>query len=121
MEIRPTRVTFEQAKLLKEKGFNETLNVYVVEGNIYEYVEGGFLKNEYGYVTAPEQWQVVEWLRINHKIFIEISRLLVNRKSTFSFYIGTGFDSKDKESKSEFDTPQEAYSAAFDYVLINLI
>jgi hypothetical protein len=84
-EIKPTYVTFEQAKLLKEKWFNELcLTCYkfdctekeynLIQENSITYFNNR--QQEEGYVpeiAAPEQWQVVEWLRVEHGIWISVS------------------------------------------------
>jgi hypothetical protein len=144
--IKPTYVTFEQAKLLKEKGFTKENGYACREGWInylYSFTGAtGTPENDSGYVLdtlgnshlieRPEQWQVVEWLRVNHGINVlpiesytypdeiknrwkyqiinkqEKNRHIFNKK----FFI---------ESDYEFQSPQEAYSAAFDYILNNLI
>jgi hypothetical protein len=123
MKIIPTYITFEQAKLLKEKGFDELTTVWRQHGDgISGDVEG---KRDYYnrkgdiYTSLPEQQQVLEWLRINHGIWITIG--LFNRK--YKYLISQiddiwGFDDKKGD---KFNTPQEAYSAAFDYILKELI
>jgi hypothetical protein len=111
--IKPTYVTFEQAKLLKEEGFDEktqTIFQYSADWNKVEtnpkyYVDGC------SQCSRPEQWQVVEWLRVNHNIWIYVFR----SKEGYFYNIVTG------KNDPVFETPQEAYSAAFDYVLNNLI
>jgi hypothetical protein len=119
MNIQPTHVTFKQAKLLKEKGFDGKCNsVYTTDGNILLGVNVNLLDRIY----APEQWQVVEWLRVNHSIHIEV--LLAEDYPWDKFYyramrIGGYFTLSHDGVHRE--TPQEAYSAAFDYVLNNLI
>ena len=76
MEIKPTYVSFEQAKLLKEKGFNVRLKkVYNILGELwdshYQYMENS--NPDCGAVcVAPEQWVVVEWFRLKHGIWINI-------------------------------------------------
>jgi hypothetical protein len=148
MEIKPTYVTFEQAKLLKEKDFDEKCrNYYTPEGK--EYVNGwgdsiedtnGFSTNEHNplfvfdysdfnknqkkqYYLAPEQWQVVEWLRINHGIWVRVEPdgdWWGQIKSNNIPYARIG-----KwlviTALAPYKSPQEAYSTAIDYTLNNLI
>lgn len=100
--------------------------------------------------TAPEQWQVVEWLRVNHGIWISILHRDVRNQPImdnnniikyinfkgFTFHIVSTLECNNLMSdKIEeylnggigkgcgivFETPQQAYSAAFDYILNNLI
>lgn len=139
--MRPTHITFEQARLLCKIGFTVgTRNSYNELGNLIlpyygdKYVNGN--SNGDSLFEAPEQHQVVEWLRINHNIELSVQVNFYNRKSKLGyFYTIDKFDSNnihdgkdyDKEQinligdKKGFNTPQEAYSAAFDYILNNLI
>jgi len=125
MEIKPTYVSFEQASLLKEKGFDEiTKSIYqyenLVVNNDYVNFRNSLFSYDHFEISAPEQWQVVEWLRINHGIFVWVAGYRdKSNRITFDFY----FDKqKLNEKKSNFfKTPQEAYSAAFDYTFKRLI
>lgn len=142
MEIKPTYVTFEQARQIKEKwDFNVPCQYLYVDGNyrINFEKEGELFNNRYPSVQrptdwclAPEQWQVIEWLRVNQEILITpIIRLstwifsIVELK-TWNHYslINIDFDGDNDYLKSKgiptvMKSPQEAYSAAFDYILKN--
>jgi hypothetical protein len=148
MEIKPTHTTFEQAKLLKDKGFDniECSGYYHVNEGYekgYSFCHSKMIEQYNNGILAPEQWQVVEWLRVNHGIWILI---LPQDKSAVDFRIDKSKypnhalffsiikyeeDCSCKElintsdDKGEvffhFDSPQEAYSAAFDYILNILI
>ena len=132
--IKPTYVTFEQAKLLKEKGFDlrikqwyvskETILFLYDEDNTLGWCNRNLPKNEY---SAPEQWQVVEWLRIKHGVWI---LALPTINGYFAYKIIDVQMNPEKHierppykdvSANDYKTPQEAYSAAFDYILTNLI
>jgi hypothetical protein len=126
--IEPSCVSFEQARLLKNKGFNlPTLMFYPDESwkqdTLYNslHTEGvddaSQLDNEsWGNIFyAPEQWQVVEWLRINHGIWVAILEHSINGKGIFYEFVVKGM------TFSGYNSPQEAYSAAFDYTLKELI
>jgi hypothetical protein len=145
-------VKFEQAKLLKENGFNEKCrNYYTQIGK--QYVNGwgdsiedddGFSTNEYNplfvfdysdfnkkqvmdFTLAPEQWQVIEWLREVHQIDLQAicnwSFGIRTYRSGIIYVkdnkIKTRFlrPEKDKLKFIEFNSPQESYSAAIDYCL----
>ena len=135
MNIQPAYVTFEQAKLLKEKGFDVECKMCVEEGaerplpfNCGNTIHKNSL---HPYYSAPEQWQVVEWLRVNHDIWVYSEcdvygdgwypKILPCSRTVWS-------NVKLREKIEEFTryrnlgykTPQEAYSAAFDYILTNL-
>lgn len=143
MKIEPTYVEFEQAKLLKEKGFDIESNCFYTKSNskmfgiddhgeVYPikntpkklYIIGSYASlNEKNVFIAPEQWQVIEWLRIVHSIWIgvEISNKLfayrISAKNNNPVYSSI----ETKHYSLSFYTPQEAYSVAIDYTLNNLI
>lgn len=123
MNIQPTYVTFEQAKLLKEKGMIVSCGAYQIEeGNRlidWRYTPATFKLTPH-FLPAPEQWQVVEWLRIKHNIWIEAMKSYgVN--GIYKYCIDTSNKFQLVETEYKFKSPQEAYSAAFDYVLKELI
>lgn len=123
-KIELTYVTFEQAKWLKEKGF-DILNCKSgyhgdfgsLEGDLYlflgtyTFLDDVLIRNNCEWkIQRPEQWQVIEWLRVNHGIWI--SALECNDKSGFYWRILE----ESGHSSATFKTPQEAYSAAFNYI-----
>ena len=134
MKIEPAYVTFEQSKLLKEKGFVVKVDsVYFplnepdksfpeFDQNDWDNLQYSELPIHFPYehfthVSAPEQWQVIEWLELKHKKYIYAFRYngiwqykIDAEHGTDYFSTGKGYNSK-----------QEAYSAAFDYVLSKMI
>jgi len=117
-------VTNAQSKLLKEKGFNEPCKMVWDNWNNLEEWYGSLLhrnsdKNASVYYSAPEQWQVVEWLRIKHGIWIEVIMTYPNKWEYNCLEIES--NKQLAEIHSQLSSPQEAYSAAFDYILTNLI
>jgi hypothetical protein len=123
-EIKPTYVTFEQAKWLKEKGFKGRSRYYGGSGELVEVPN--IIEYDYRHTNnemqrfrweAPEQWQVCEWLRVKYGIWIYV----LPYSTLFRPYAEELVDN-DKFGKWEghkYSTPQEAYSAAFDYILNN--
>ena len=134
-------VTYEIAKWLKEKGFDQNINnawfnrvgnylgicnvkedgTQVTYSNTYSSAE--LVTREYyneccSYrYCAPEQWQVVEWLRINHGIWVFVGADAFNKKKFWGSVLNL---TTDKNKQTRFcSTPQEAYSAAFDYIKDN--
>jgi hypothetical protein len=156
MKIEPTYLTFEQCKMLKEKGLNAICQRYWVRWSSTDYkemsnIELVTLDYEIGIgnnLITPkyEQWQVVEWLRLEHNIFVSILHKDVRNQPTenntyidfkgFTFYVVSTLEYKHLMSE-EIDTmlnggigkgwgivynsPQEAYSSAFDFILKELI
>ena len=104
MSIEPTYITFEQAKWIKEKGFK---NIEI------DYGLNQMLNN----CNPPEQWEVVEWLRVNHGIWVFVGADAFNKKKFWGSVLNL---TTDKNKQTRFcSTPQEAYSAAFDYIKDN--
>jgi hypothetical protein len=124
MEIKPTYVTFEQTKSLKEKGFDEECKMCVAEGDErpLPFNCGNTIhKNSlHPYYSAPEQWQVVEWLRVEKGIWVEVKS---PDSKDVGYYISIHkpyrFGNHYNGKEIFYGSPQEAYSAAFDYVLNN--
>jgi hypothetical protein len=124
-------VDFNIAKWLKEKGFNDPCSHYYIDdfkhdGILYKW---GFLhgeehknvfqfvsrKNEFYLCNAPEQWQVVEWLRVNHGIWIEVIETDLFQK--YFFQIKRKDNTRLKNG--DFNSPQESYLSAFNYIKNN--
>lgn len=78
-EIREAYVSFETAKLLKEKGFKEkTIPFYQKDGKFCSRIGNvcqpcdwnNEYKNKYDFYSAPTQQMAMRWLREVHKIVI---------------------------------------------------
>jgi hypothetical protein len=134
-DIKPTYVTFEQAKWLKEKGFDEQCLTIYQDGEILQLkstISNSQFMTSRNY-SATEQHVVVEWLRINHGIWIEVKHNPHSQgnKGLWEYlvtpifekgHILTSLDSPKRIGNGcGVASPQEAYSAAFDYILNNLI
>jgi hypothetical protein len=103
-------VRFDTAKLLKEKGF---ANIQIDYG----------LNQMLNQSNPPEQWQVVEWLRVNHGIWIYTRPILdEDGEWIFQGYIKLMNDFRAKEYRCKLcREPQEATEAGILYVLNDLI
>jgi len=127
MEIKPSYVTFELAKLLKKNGFDIPVRCYyrITGFGVIDYdmainhnddekqeTAGGMT-----YVSAPEQWQVVEWILSKYEIWVYVTPSFGKWRYDLKF-----LNSNDiiYITQSNYLTSQEAYSAAFDYVLNNV-
>jgi hypothetical protein len=127
----PTYVTFEQAKLLNNEIRNKKKCYLYKDGSevtdqfIYDKFDGNIpapmdvAKSVWSnsFIERPEQWQVVEWLRLNHNIWVSVN---IHFDDTWYFEISKNSNKIYLDWKY-LQTPQEAYSAAFDYILNNLI
>jgi hypothetical protein len=128
-------VTFEQAKWLKEKGFNEPTVYHYSENPVNnlivlcepddpQFVGHDWQPNNWnvGYVmnkwSAPEQHLVVEWLRVNHGIWIGV---LIARDwvDGYNAFIESTTEYEMSIIGETFGLPEEAYRSAFDYIIKN--
>lgn len=136
-------VSFELAKLLKEKGFNILTYNYYKEKDYYYKEElitpkGTLLQNEdwpYNVSTqqihAPTIAEVVMWLYEKHGIWISVHEENCRGYVGFDFNIVFVGDHETTVTQQEiqykllgetvFNSPTEAYEAAIEYVLTKLI
>jgi predicted metalloendopeptidase len=130
MEIKPAYVTFEQAKLLEEKGANlsTSYNEHCGETEYYHKETGevklySYFNSFENMIPIPQQWQVVEWLRIKHNIFINVKRStrFKDGKSLVYYYGVAHTEHTEQFDYDGYETPQEAISSVIDYVFKNLI
>ena len=113
-------VSFETAKLLKEKGFNEdSWFHYDTDGYI---VARGYRLNHPDDIPAWTLQMAMKWLRKEKRIFIAICHCTYPREREVTWIpeIST-FDSVFPDSAIEYDTYEEACDAAIKYCLENLI
>jgi hypothetical protein len=127
--IQPKYVNFEQAKWLKEIGFDVRLKSWFdSEGEFHilndEFNSIGWLnhnlpKDEY---SRPEQWVVVEWLLLNHGIWVHTAPENNEEDVVKWAYVIQRICEEEVffvRRIGEFNSPQEAYSVAFDYIKEN--
>lgn len=122
-------VSFETAKLLKEKGFDEeTRGYYPIKGDATGRLMFG---SEYNHnhsqvqISAPTLQMTMKWLREVHGLFIGIVfQLECLSKEDKLFWKWNISDKGNKFALVEFgesDTYEEACEAAIKYCLENLI
>ena len=112
--IREDYISFETAKLLKEKGFDEpTLWFYVGDGT--KYTAHKTIGNDWW--RRPTLQMAMKWLREVHNIALNVCYLV--GMWSYSVYrtdvSSSGFNSED------FDTYEEACEAGIKFCLENLI
>ena len=114
-----TPVSFEIAKLLKEKGFNEPCRWYMEDGvTLSESNE----TNDYlfpSYYSAPTISDVVMWFYQKHGIWIDVRYM--DDVLGFGFCVTTLKDNTEQKEVYKYNSPTEAYEAAIIYTLKNLI
>lgn len=123
-------VNYDFAKFLKSKGFNVPCKQAFygdVEDEDIEYNEptttgDDFILGEYD-CYAPEHWEVVEWLRLNHGIWIHVYYLTEEQAwgwDCYRYKKENRLLNKPAISFSmKLQSPKESYSAAFDYIKNN--
>ena len=141
--IKEAFVSFETAKLLKEKGFNEycwklyelgdldnpiLLNGFELDGDgkfwDNKYLE--LYKKEHSYIndicSAPTIQMTMRWLREKHLIFFDF-RLVLGDTKDGKYMVGvydmTAFDTYTWKTWVLGDTYEETYEKAIKYVLDN--
>jgi len=128
-EVKPTYVTFEQAIWLKEKELIANCKRYWVQYSSKEYKEMSDVQLENldeqigigGNLIIPkyEQWQVVEWLRVNYNIMVSCSFKETDESFMYQIHKMNSEELPRIFTNDGFNSPQEAYSAAFDYIKNN--
>jgi hypothetical protein len=119
MNIEPDYVEFYQAVLFKDKGFHSvkclayTLEGFPVKNYCYN------LEGDKQWIARPEQWQVIKWASLVHNIDIEARPVRYAGDIKTSYY--QPYINGCIINMSKFATKEKAYSAAFDYVLKELI
>lgn len=117
-------VSFETAKLLKEKGFNwNTDKQFNSDKIVGDYNITDRSRYPERYLDAPTLQMVMKWLRENYCLYIDIELL---SGPSFSWYIWFMNDPKHMMGCSEdirhyYDAYEEACEAAIKYCLENLI
>lgn len=127
MTIKEDYVSFEVAKLLKEKGFDAEIDTYYSpEGEfkiwcpngIKSYLNNNGTETWWWKCITPTQQMAMKWLREVHNIHINVCY-----DSTYShhykFYCCLG--AKEKSDARRYDTYEQAAEAGIKYCLENLI
>ena len=116
-----TPISYELAKLLKEKGFNKPCRWYMKDGVT---LSDSNETNDYlitGYYSAPTIAEVVMWLYENHGIWISVDMVFEEHQTGFWYCIRESKDTDHAITSDEYNTPTEAYEVAIQYCLKNLI
>lgn len=117
-------VSFEVAKLLKEKGFNEPIWTRYEDDNevIFGY-KYDWNNSPMGQTSAPTHQMALKWLREVHSLCICIYYLWPCGYEIDLYRIGKDTPISEFEAIREYgyDTYEDAVEAALKYVLENLI
>ena len=128
-------VSFETAKLLKDKGFNEYLSTYYDEDTL---IQESIIRRDWNNdkfvancITAPTLQMAMKWLREEHNIIVIVEPHVFNpqagRATQFSFsvwvednYVDPYFDDPEHQFES-FSTYEKTCDVAIKYCLTNLV
>ena len=128
-------VSFEVAKLLKEKGFNEKVSRWYVANSPQEGVVTIGFGDKQLYINAPTQQMAMKWLREVHNLHIMVNCVgRVNYDPIIQRFDGKDFEiegvevgttrrinGKWEDVRRGFKSYEEACEAAIKYCLENLI
>lgn len=116
-------VSFEVAKLLKEKGFKIlTYKVYDNQNELDDQCAVCWVEKRLPYISAPTLQMAVKWLMEFHNIFISVGLDIFSK-----MYFATVYNQLDCATPNPrygtdlFKTPKEAFETAIKYSLENLI
>ena len=133
--IKEDYVSFETAKLLKEKGFDESISmVYMSYGDLCKLHRYDSIRNSnynditknYFECTAPTLQMAMKWLREVHKLYVDVY-IVKNYSNKTVEYCITIEDLNVPSSDDGFDirpfheSYEEAAESAIKYCLDNLI
>ena len=122
-------VTFEVAKLLKEKGFDwPTIEYYSLSGGIYRFSEGIADICGISSYQRPTQQMACRWLRKRGIHIMPTIGCDVDRTPRIFYGVVIALfndygdiDLRDPLDGKGYDSPEYAIEAALEYVLKNLI
>ena len=106
-------ISFEVAKLLKDKKFDQNCATYYLDKHIYRHYHGEVIPKYKQIYAAPTQAIAMKWLRIEHNIHIEPH--IVRTKRSYGYmpnYINL------KELKQHFPFDEFDFNNADEYVCI---
>jgi hypothetical protein len=113
-------IDLDRDKWLKEMGFDKWLDTYSEKNHMLS----GWLENDL-YIDEVElpieliNSLIVEWLRVKHSIWVCVDREEGSAYWKFNIRLLQLKGHKYGGFGGEFNSPQEAYSAAFDYIKDN--
>lgn len=120
IEIIEDFVTYEIAKLLKEKGFHIECDHAYHNGILTDYTLFGFcFDGEFLY--APTLWMTLKWLRKIKECPIEILWHWNADNQCEEWYFRHHVELREQPQIEYFDEPEQAAEAAIKYCLENLI
>ena len=116
-------VSFEIAKLLKEKGFDEPCKArYDNNGTLHyeKYPIEASRAEMYNSILCPTRQMTIKWLREVHNIFI-VNNYINEKNSSYIISLWQGDNCYKNITSKDYPIYEEAVEAAIKYCLENLI
>lgn len=123
-------VSFETAKLLKNKGFDGVTEKYYLKyKGEYILVSRGTAEHPDSSIDVPTLQMAMKWLREVHSLYVDISFNRFNKTYHFNIVQYYQYDNKNKPYIEQtfyvldnmFDSYEKAIESAIKYCLENLI
>ena len=121
--IKEDYVSFETAKLLKEKGFDQNCATYYLDGQVWRHYHGEVIPKNKQIYAAPTQAVAMKWLREEFDLITYVK--LVNDgdlcHDAWGFSIYNKFTNESIKGHRLWFKYEEACEAAIRYCIENLI
>ena len=119
-------VSFEIAKLLKEKGFDKKyplIPCYKEDNGEFIDIPTTLDTINYCFIPAPTLQMAMKWLRLNHQIFIRPNTSFLYPIKWYSeiFCYGDNLKTQQDVKTEYYDSPEEACEDSIKYCLEHLI
>lgn len=130
-------VSFETAKLLKEKGFDQNCATYYLDGQVWRHYHGEVIPKGKQIYAAPTQAMAMKWLREVHNLCLFVIPATIDKTFRTGYALYPQCDSKwewcaskNDRSKATFgcdinsrycNSYEEACEVAINYCLENII
>jgi hypothetical protein len=128
--IEEAYVSFETAKLLKEKGFDESCEGFYVNSGVLSHTLSNANNSKWdgdkstiGYISAPTHQMAMAWLMEVHKLYINIwaDPKDVENNDFDIIFRAQVYNGTSNYGTHEFSTYEQACEASIKYCLENLI
>ena len=131
--IKEEYVSFEVARLLKDKGFDQNCATYYLDGQVWRHYHGEVIPKDKQIYAAPTQAMAIRWLREVHNFHVDSSIYTdtdgdSEHEYTYTYWDWLIFNSESGRRIAEpqigcgrYDSYEQACEAAIKYCLENLI
>lgn len=115
-------VSFEVAKLLKEKRFDQNCATYYLDRQVWRHYHGEVIPKDKQIYAAPTQAIAMKWLREVHNTNIDIVSVWNQKRFEYQVFIVTPENAKHcYVDEKLYLSYEEAAEAGIKYCLDNLI